>query len=169
MSEKHSDTKPGTNPGPAMNYWLMKNEITDYSIDDLKKDKTTDWTGVRNYQARNFMRDSMKKGDLAFFYHSNAEPSGCAGIMEIATEAITDTEQFKPKSKYYDKKATPEEPRWFCRTVKFKKKLKRLVSIQEIREIKACKDMKLLQKGQRLSIMPVTKKEWDAVLKASES
>lgn len=152
-----------------MAYWLMKNEVTDYSIDDLKKDKKTDWTGVRNYQARNFMRDSMKKGDLAFFYHSNADPSGCAGIMEICSDVKADETQFDKKSKYYDPKATKDKPRWFLREVKYKKKLKRLVSIGETREIKACKGMPLLQKGQRLSIQPVTKKQWDAIVKASES
>lgn len=151
-----------------MAYWLMKNEVSDYSIDDLMKDRKTDWTGVRNYQARNFMRDEMKDGDLAFFYHSNAEPSGVAGIMKIRGPAIPDKTQFDKKSKYYDSKATKEKPIWFCRDVQFQEKLDRLISIQEIREIKACKSMLILRPGSRLSITPVTKEEWDAILLASE-
>lgn len=149
-----------------MAYWLMKNEVSDYSIDELAKDKRTDWTGVRNYQARNFMRDSMKKGDLAFFYHSNAEPSGCAGIMKITSDAKPDLTQFDKKSPYYDPKAKKESPIWMLREVEFQKKLPRLISIQEMREIPACKKMLTLQKGSRLSITPVTEAEWNAILKA---
>jgi len=144
----------------------MKNEVSDYSIDELAKDKRTDWTGVRNYQARNFMRDSMKKGDLAFFYHSNAEPSGCAGIMKITSDAKPDLTQFDKKSPYYDPKAKKESPIWMLREVEFQKKLPRLISIQEMREIPACKKMLTLQKGSRLSITPVTEAEWNAILKA---
>lgn len=151
-----------------MKYWLMKNEVDDYSIDELSRDKITEWTGVRNYQARNFMRDEMSDGDLAIFYHSNAKPSGCAGIIKIEGQAVVDETQFDKKSKYFDEKATREKPRWFCRKVRFQSKLKRLVSIQEMREIAACRDMITLQKGSRLSITPVTKKEWEAILKASE-
>lgn len=146
----------------------MKNEVSDYSIDDLKKDKTTEWTGVRNYQARNFMRDEMSDGDLAFFYHSNAKPSGAAGVMEVVGKAIPDETQFDKKSKYYDEKASKDNVRWFCRKLKYKKKLKRLVPIQEMREKASLKDMKVLQKGSRLSITPVSKKEWDTIIKMSE-
>jgi predicted RNA-binding protein with PUA-like domain len=145
----------------------MKNEVEDYSIDDLQKDKRTLWTGVRNYQARNFMRDQMKDGDLAFFYHSNAEPSGAAGLMKIRGDSQPDPSQFDKKSPYYDEKATPENPRWFLREVEFVEKLPRLVSIQEMRGIKDCAGMLCLQKGSRLSITPVQKKEWDAILRAS--
>ncbi len=151
-----------------MTYWLMKNEVSDYSIDDLAKDKRADWTGVRNYQARNFMRDSMKKGDLAFFYHSNAEPSGCAGIMKIISAAKADLTQFDKKSPYFDPKAKKDSPIWILREVEFQEKLSRLVSIQELREISACKNMVTLQKGSRLSITPVTEGEWKAVLRASQ-
>lgn len=149
-----------------MAYWLMKNEVSDYSIDELAKDKRTDWTGVRNYQARNFMRDSMKKGDLAFFYHSNAEPSGCAGIMKIISEAKPDLTQFDKKSPYFDAKAKKDSPIWMLREVEFQTKLARLISIQEMREMPACQKMMCLQKGSRLSITPVTETEWNAILKA---
>jgi len=152
-----------------MNYWLMKNEVSDYCIDDLKKDRATDWTGVRNYQARNFMRDQMEDGDLAFFYHSNANPSGAAGVMKIIGPAKADITQFDKKLKYYDPKATKEIPRWMLRRVQFVKKLPRLVSIQEMRSLKACKDMMALRKGSRLSITPLKKIEWEAILKAAEN
>jgi len=146
----------------------MKNEVSDYSIDDLKKDRKTDWSGVRNYQARNFMRDDMSDGDLAFFYHSNVDPSGIAGIMNIVGTAKPDETQFQKKSKYFDEKATKQNPRWFLREVQFVEKLPRLVSIQELREISDCKDMMILRKGNRLSITPVSEKEWKAALKASK-
>lgn len=141
----------------------MKSDVDDYTIDDLKRDGSTDWVGVRNYQARNFMRDQMKDGDLAFFYHSNAEPSGIVGVMQIVGSAKPDKTQFDKKSKYYDEKATTKEPRWFLREVKFKEKFDSLISIQEIREIAACKRMAFLQKGSRLSITPVTQSEWHAI------
>jgi predicted RNA-binding protein with PUA-like domain len=146
-----------------MNYWLMKSEVSDYSIDDLARDQRADWTGVRNYQARNFMRDEMSDGDLAFFYHSNAEPSGIAGIMRIRGAAKPDLTQFDPKSKYYDASAKKEEPRWMLREVEFQKKIK-FIPLDLIRKTPACKKMLLLQKGSRLSITPVTKSEWDALV-----
>jgi len=146
-----------------MAYWLMKSEVTDYSIDDLARDKTADWTGVRNYQARNFMRDMMKPGDLAFFYHSNAEPSGIAGIMKIVGPAKPDLTQFDKKSKYYDETSKKEEPRWMLREVQFVKKIS-FIPLEQIRKIPACKDMTLLQKGSRLSIHPVTEVEWKALI-----
>lgn len=143
----------------------MKSEVTDYSIDDLKRDQKALWTGVRNYQARNFMRDQMKDGDLAFFYHSNAEPSGIAGCMQIRGEAMPDPTQFDKKSKYYDESATHDKPRWFLREVRFERKFQRLIALSEIREIPSCKKMMVLQKGSRLSITPVTKAEWEAISK----
>ena len=150
-----------------MAYWLMKNEVADYSIDDMARDKRTDWTGVRNYQARNFMRDAMKKGDLAFYYHSNAEPSGIAGIIKIVSDAKPDLTQFDRKSKYFDDKAKKDSPTWILREVEFVEKLPRLISIQEIRAMEACKKMMLLQKGSRLSITPVSDSEWKAIIKAA--
>lgn len=149
-----------------MKYWLMKSDVDDYAIDGLKSDERTDWVGVRNYQARNFMRDEMNKGDLAFFYHSNAEPSGVAGIMKISSDAKPDLTQFDKKSKYYDKSAKKEAPRWMLREVEFVKKLPRFVEIGEIRKIPECKKMAFLQPGSRLSITPVTEAEWKAILKA---
>lgn len=151
-----------------MKYWLMKSEYTDYSIDDLKRDGQTDWTGVRNYQARNFMRDQMQKGDLAFFYHSNAEPSGVAGIMKIISSAKADKTQFDKKSKYYDESATSENPRWFLREVKFVEKFSNLLGLPELRKISACKNMMILQKGSRLSVTPVTASEWNAIVALSK-
>jgi len=147
-----------------MKYWLMKNEVSDYSIDDLAKDKVTEWTGVRNYQARNFMRDEMSDGDLAIFYHSNAEPSGAAGIMEISGGPLPDETQFEKKSKYFDEKSKKDDPRWICRRVRYVKKLKQIVSIGQMREMKACKDMVILRRGNRLSITPLKKSEFDAIV-----
>ncbi len=150
-----------------MNYWLMKSDVDDYTIDDLKRDKKTDWVGVRNYQARNFMRDSMEPGDLAFFYHSNAEPSGAAGIMKIVSPSKPDLTQFDKKSKYYDKAATKEKPRWFLREVQFVEKFDRFVALSDFRSNPACKNMWLLKPGSRLSITPVTEAEWKAILKSA--
>lgn len=147
-----------------MSFWLLKSDVEDYSIVQFEKDGVADWTGVRNYQARNFMRDQMQDGDLGFFYHSNDEPSGIAGILKIVGPAKPDLSQFDSKSKYYDEKATRANPRWFLREVKFVKKLNRIISIHDLRKIKACKDMVILKPGNRLSITPVTKQEWDAIL-----
>lgn len=148
-----------------MNYWLMKSEPDVYGIDHLKKEKKDHWDGIRNYQARNFMRNEMKKGDLAFFYHSSCEEPGIVGIMEIAREAYPDHTAFDPKEKYFDEKSDPDNPRWFMVDVKYKRKLKRNISLQELRSHKSLVDMRLLQKGNRLSIMPVSKSEWEYILK----
>jgi len=145
-----------------MAYWLMKSDVDDYTIDDLKRDGKVDWVGVRNYQARNFMRDSMKLGDLAFFYHSNAEPPGIAGVMKIVGEAKPDLMQFEKKSIYYDPKATKDSPRWILREVEFVKKID-FIPLEEIRKNPGCKKMMILQKGSRLSITPVTEEEWKAL------
>ena len=147
-----------------MAYWLMKSEVTDYSIDDLARDRRADWSGVRNYQARNFMRDQMKPGDLAFFYHSNAEPSGIAGIMKIVSDGKPDLTQFDKKSKYFDVTATRDNPRWFLREVEFQKKLPSLIDLAALRKMKGCEKMMVLQKGSRLSITPVQESEWKAIL-----
>jgi len=138
----------------------MKCEPGAYSIDDLKRDKKTYWEGVRNYQARNFLRDELKAGDLAFFYHSNAEPSGIAGIMEIVRAGYADPSQFDSKSRYYDPESKKEKPRWYVVDVKFIKKLPKLIPLSALRAKKELKGMPLLQQGQRLSIQPVTKSEW---------
>ena len=142
----------------------MKSEVSDYSIDDMARDKRTDWTGVRNYQARNFMRDEMSPGDLAFFYHSNAEPSGIAGVMRIVGNAKPDLTQFDRKSKYFDESASKDNPRWMLREVEFIKKIP-FIPLDQIRKLAACKRMIILQKGTRLSITPVTELEWKALAK----
>ena len=149
-----------------MNYWLMKSEPDVLSIDDLKnrQKQTEPWDGVRNYQARNMLRDEMKKGDLAFFYHSSCEVPGIVGIMEIAKEGYPDPTAFNSKHRYYDPKSNPDKPTWYLVDVKFKRKLKRTIPLTELRDKKPLQNMKLLQKGNRLSVMPVTKKEWDYIL-----
>jgi predicted RNA-binding protein with PUA-like domain len=147
-----------------MNYWLFKSEPTTYGIDHLAKDKVTAWTGVRNYQARNFMRDTMKKGDRGFFYHSSCEVPGIAGIVEVARAAYPDETQFDRKSRYHDGAATRDEPRWFNVDLKFVKKT-RVVSIAELRAEKALSKMQILQRGNRLSITPVTAAEWSCILR----
>jgi predicted RNA-binding protein with PUA-like domain len=145
-----------------MNYWLFKSEPTSYGIDHLAKDKVTAWTGVRNYQARNFMRDVMQKGDRGFFYHSSCEVPGIAGMIEISKAAYPDETQFDRKSKQYDPAATRDNPRWFNVDVRFAGKT-RVVSLDELRSHKALKSMLILQRGSRLSITPVTAAEWECI------
>lgn len=144
----------------------MKSEPSEFSIDDLKSnpDKTEPWDGVRNYQARNMMRDEMKKGDLVFFYHSNCDIPGIVGIMTINKEGYPDPTAFDPNDKHFDPKSDPDKPRWILVDVKYKRKLKRTISLAELKEQKYLENMKLLQRGNRLSVMPVTKKEWDYIL-----
>ena len=151
-------------------YWLMKSEPNCFSIDDLasEKNKTTHWDGVRNYQARNFMRDDMKKGDKVLFYHSNAKPPGVAGVAKIVKESYPDFTSFDPKDKHFDPKSRQETPRWFMVDIKLEKKLKRLVSLTELRTVKSLDGMVLLQKGSRLSVQPVTKKQFETVCKLSD-
>jgi predicted RNA-binding protein with PUA-like domain len=144
-------------------YWLIKSEPTSYSIDDLKRDKTTLWEGVRNYQARNIMTKEMKVGDLALFYHSSAEPPGALGVAEISGPAEPDPTQFDSNDSHYDPKATPSKPIWYCVRVKFKQKFGRQVSLSELRTQKGLEKMVLLQKGSRLSVQPVTEKEFKIV------
>jgi predicted RNA-binding protein with PUA-like domain len=147
-----------------MRYWLMKTEPDEFSIDDLAKKKVEPWTGVRNYQARNFMRDGMKVGDGVFFYHSSCAVPGVAGIAEVATEAYPDPTQFDRKSDYYDEASRRESPRWFLVDVKFKRKLKRTIALTELKDRKELDGFALLARGNRLSVLPVTKTEWDFIL-----
>ncbi len=147
-----------------MAYWLMKSEPDVYSIDDLKKDKREPWDGIRNYQVRNMFRDQMKIGDLAFFYHSNCKPPAVVGIMSIVSKAYPDPTQFDPQSRYFDGKSDPENPRWLLVDVKYKRKLKREITLSELKEHKKLQDFRLTQRGNRLSVIPVTKKEWDLIL-----
>ena len=135
----------------AGQYWLMKSEPDVFSILQLKKDKTTWWNGVRNYQARNFMTQSMKVGDSVLFYHSNAEPPGVAGLARVSKAAQPDTEQFDKKSEYYDPKATKEKPIWFCVQVEFVSVFPEFVSLAKLRETPALAEMLVLKKAQRLS------------------
>lgn len=149
-----------------MQYWLMKSEPETYSIDDLiaQKKQTDYWDGVRNYQARNMMRDQMSKGDLAFFYHSNCKIPGIAGIIKIVKTGYPDDTQFDPQSKYYDFKATTDKPRWYRVDVKFVKKFKEIIPLTTLKQNPALSKMALVQKGNRLSIMPVTEAQWHAIL-----
>jgi predicted RNA-binding protein with PUA-like domain len=142
-----------------MNYWLIKSEPSVYSIDDLARDKKTPWTGIRNYQARNFMRDEMKLGELAFVYYSSCDEPGIAGIAKIASRAKPDETQFELKSEYHDPAATREAPRWFNVELAFVRKTP-FISLAELRKHKALAAMRLLQRGNRLSITPVEPAEW---------
>ena len=147
-----------------MRYWLMKSEPDEFSIDDLAKapKQKTPWYGVRNYQARNYMRDEMRVGDRAFFYHSSCPEPGVAGIVEISRLAYPDATQFDPKSPYYDAKSTRAEPRWVNVDVKLVQKT-RLVSVPVLRETPGLEDMVTLRRGNRLSITPVMPAEWRIV------
>ncbi|MFZ6673496.1 EVE domain-containing protein [Undibacterium sp. Xuan67W] len=147
-----------------MAYWLMKSEPDEISIDDALSASTIPWFGVRNYQARNFMRDAMKIGDGVLFYHSSCAEPGIAGIAEVASTPYPDHTQFDPDSKYYDPKATLETPRWMMVDICAKRKT-RLLSLAELRKNEAMADMVLLQKGSRLSITPVTVSEWKLIQK----
>jgi len=145
-------------------YWLMKNEPDDYSIDDLEKDDIESWDGIRNYQVRNMFRDQMKIGDEAIFYHSSCEVPAAVGLMTIASEAYPDPTQFDPKEKYFDPKSDPENPRWLLVDVRYKRTLKRPITLKELKEDCRLNDFRLNQRGNRLSVFPVEKKYWDIIL-----
>ena len=153
----------------ATKYWLMKSEPSAYSIDDLVKDKKTHWDGVRNYQARNFMRDDMKAGDQVLFYHSNAKPTGVVGVCEVIKEGYPDFTAFDPEDKHFDPKSKEDKPTWMMVDIKLITKLKRIVSLEEIKENSKLQDMKLVQRGNRLSVMPVAKKEFDIIVKLGKT
>ncbi len=150
-----------------MAYWLFKTEPDVFSIDDLnnRPKKTEPWDGVRNYQARNFMRDEIKKGDLILIYHSNAKPPGVAGVAEVVKEAYPDHTQFDKKSKYYDPKSSEDNPRWMMVDVKFKEKFKNYIALDELKEYSELTDMLILRKGNRLSITPVEAKHFNFIVK----
>lgn len=149
---------------PMKKFWLMKTEPDVFSIDQLQKDSTTLWEGVRNYQARNFMMNDMKLGDEVLFYHSSTEPSGIAGLAVVCGEKKPDPSQFDKKSSYFDSKATKQKPIWFCVEVKFVKKFPQVISLAEIKKQKALDEMLLIKRGQRLSIQPVKQNEYDWIL-----
>jgi len=148
-------------------YWLVKTEPDVYSIDDLAREGTTEWTGIRNYQARNFMRDGMRRGDRVLVYHSRAEVLGVYGIAEVAGPAHADSSQFDRKSAYHDPKSTREDPRWWCVDLRHVRTFERPVTRDEMRDAPGLAAMKLLAKGTRLSVMPVEKAEFELVEKMS--
>jgi predicted RNA-binding protein with PUA-like domain len=147
-----------------MSYWLMKSEPTVFSIDDLARVRVTPWEGVRNYQARNFMRDGMRKGDLAFLYHSSCDVPGIMGVMEICREAYPDPSQFDLRSPYYDPASRPDDPRWLMVDVRYRRRLPRAITLAELRTHRELAALALLRRGNRLSIMPVTGKQWQFIL-----
>jgi predicted RNA-binding protein with PUA-like domain len=150
-------------------FWLMKSEPDVFSFEQLKKDKTTWWTGVRNYQARNFMMNQMKIGDTVLFYHSNAEPPGIAGLAKVTRLAQPDPTQFDKKSEYFDPKATKEKPIWFCVEVGFHQSFKNYLPLPILRDDKKLAGLLLLQKGTRLSITPVDQKHFDHIVTLGQS
>ena len=149
-----------------MKYWLMKSEPDVFGIDDLKNapGKTEPWDGVRNYQVRNMMRDEMKTGNLAFFYHSNCKEPGIAGIMKIVREAYPDSTAYDPDAMYYDPKSDPDKPRWYRVDVRYIRKLKRVITLSELKVHPELTDLPLLRRGNRLSIMPVSRQQWECIL-----
>ncbi len=149
-----------------MNYWLMKSEPNAFGIDDLEKmpGQTEHWDGVRNYQARNMMRDDMQVGDQVFMYHSNCKPPGIVGHMRVVREGYPDFTAFNPQTKYFDEKSDPQNPRWFMVDIKLVRKFKRLISLDELKLHQQLEGMKLLMRGNRLSITPVSKEHWEFIL-----
>lgn len=149
-----------------MNYWLMKSEPDAFGIDDLinMPEQTEHWDGVRNYQARNMMRDEMKVGDQVFFYHSNCKVPGIVGVMEVVKEGYPDFTAFDPDDKHFDPKSNPDKPRWIMVDVKFVRKLSRTISLQELKDKAELADLALVRRGNRLSIMPVSAQQWDFIL-----
>ena len=154
-----------------MNYWLVKSEPDVFSIDDLANSlhQTTCWDGVRNYQARNFLRDSMKNGDKVLFYHSNTEPMGIAGWCEVVREGYPDTSAFDPNSNYFDPDSTPEKPVWIMVDIKLEEKFPRLVTLQEIKDNPVLKDILLIKRGNRLSVFPVKEEEFNEIIRMSRN
>lgn len=149
------------------NHWLMKTEPTTFSIDDLASDpdQTTSWEGVRNYQARNLLRDEIKLNDRVLFYHSACKEPAVVGIATVVREGYPDSHAFDHRSKYYDEKSRVDEPTWFMVDIQLEKRFDQPVTLKTMRETTALKDMMLLKKGSRLSVQPVKKKEYDAILK----
>jgi len=149
-----------------MNYWLMKSEPDIFGIDDLRERprQTEPWDGVRNYQARNMLRDQMRRGDHAFFYHSNCKEPGIVGIMEIVREGYPDDSAWDPKSPHFDPKSTPLQPRWYKVDVRYQLKLRRCITLQELKRHPELAALPLLKRGNRLSIMPVTPDQWRRIL-----
>ncbi|WP_041713099.1 EVE domain-containing protein [Paraglaciecola sp. T6c] len=152
-----------------MQYWLFKTEPDAFSIDDLaaKPEQTEHWDGIRNYQARNFLRDQVKQGDKVFIYHSSCKDVGIAGLAEVVKEAYPDHTQFDPESHYYDPKSSPDNPRWVMVDVRFVEKFPAILSLKKIKSMPEINEIGLIKKGYRLSIMPVNEHEFSALLAAS--
>jgi len=151
-----------------MAYWLVKSEEHIYSIGDLKRDRVTSWDCIRNYQARNYLRE-FAVGDRVLFYHSSSEPTGIGGLAKVARKAQPDQTQFDPKSEYFDPKATKAAPRWFSPELQFEKLFTEFITLAELRKVAALKKMVLLQRGSRLSVQPVTAAEFSAILKLADA
>lgn len=153
-----------------MKYWLMKTEPETFSIKDLQAspDQTTYWDGVRNYQARNYMRDDMRAGDQVLVYHSNANPPGVAGTAVVVKPGYPDHTSWDPQDKHYDPKSSEENPRWYMVDIQLQHIFSELIPLEDLRSVAALKQMELLRKGSRLSVQPVRKKEFDAVLKLAD-
>lgn len=149
----------------AKQFWLMKCEPTSYSIDDLKRDVKTGWEGVRNYQARNFIRDKMSTADEAIFYHSNGDPSGAAGVMKICGAGYPDPFAFDPKHKYFDADSDPENPCWYTVDVQFAKKFPKVVPLSAIKENPKLKGIMVAKKGSRLSVQPLSREHFQEIVK----
>jgi len=149
----------------AKHYWLLKCEPEAYSIDDLERDGSASWEGVRNFTARNFLRDAMKVGDGVLFYASNAEPSGVTGVAEVSREGYPDSFAFKKGHKYFDPKSDPQNPTWYMVDVRFVEKFPGIVPLSVLKDTPGLETMMVTQKGSRLSVQPVTKKEFDVVVK----
>lgn len=149
-----------------MAYWLFKSEPEEFSLDDLHASpkRTAMWDGVRNYQARNMMRDQMKVGDEGFFYHSNCKVPGIVGIVQVVQEGYPDPTAFDPEDKHYDPKSDPDNPRWYCVDVKYRRRLQRVIPLTELKANPALGDMALVRRGNRLSVMPVDDDAWRAIL-----
>ncbi len=152
-----------------MKRWLMKSEPDCYSIDDLERASPDIWEGCRNYTIRNWFRDEFSPGDLAFFYNSNSQPLGIAGVMRVVRGGYPDPTQLDPDSRYFDPKSSPNEPRWLAVDVEFVEKWDPIVTLAELRAAPELEGMAVLRKGQRLSVMPVTDQEWDLVLRLREN
>lgn len=147
-----------------MAYWLMKSEPDCYSIEDLRRERVGMWEGCRNYTVRNFLRDRFAVGDRAFFYHSNASPSGIVGTMRVVRAGYPDPTQFDPNSEYFDPRSDPASPRWYTVDVEFEEAFPRVIDLATLRATPGLEGMWVLKKGQRLSVMPVTEAEWEIVL-----
>jgi predicted RNA-binding protein with PUA-like domain len=145
-------------------YWLFKTEPVAYSIDDLRRDQQTEWSGIRNYQVRNLIRDTMRVGDMVFIYHSSAKEIGIVGVAKVVSDKYADTEQFLPSSHYFDPKSGRDNPRWYARDVQFVKKFSSIILLDQIKKEKPLQKMRILEKGNRLSISELTDQEFAHIL-----